>query len=194
MMVGTLIPEGVSANVKRICAEVVQAAAEAGHPVRNVWGFASSADHNNRRCIDFMVTSKARGDWVAKYVWRHRKRLGLDLYIWNRAIIRNYWRDGLPPGLARSYWGASPHTDHVHVQFKAGSYVPLETARLDVYVVDPAKVDSFLWELSETGHQVAKRKPGYKVRRGVYWMTLDGRKWLVLSNGHRLAAEYLRRA
>lgn len=192
-MVGSLIPPGVLGNVKRICAEVVSAAAKANRPVRNVWGYNSEPDHNNKRCIDFMVTDRTRGDWVAGYIWKHRKRLGLDLLIWNRRIRRNYRKGLIPAGAWARYTGASSHTDHVHAQFKAGDYVPPSTGHLGVYVVDPAEVDTWLWEIRRDGTQGKKRRPGFRIRDGVDIIERDGRKWLLVATGSRYALDFLKR-
>ena len=117
----SLIPPGVLPNVKSICAEVVEATEPA---VKNVWGYAKDPDHNNRRCVDYMVWDKAGGDQVAKYHLDNRYRLQVDLLIWNRRIIRSYAKPGIPAWTWAPYHGASTHTDHNHVQYKQGAYVP----------------------------------------------------------------------
>jgi hypothetical protein len=115
------IPAGVKPNVKSICAEVVDANP---NQVRNVWGYTTTEDHNNRKCVDYMIYTTAGGDQVAKYHLDNKVRLRVDLMIWNRRIIRSYAKPGIPAWTWAPYSGKSPHTDHPHVQYKDGAYVP----------------------------------------------------------------------
>ena len=111
-MATSLIPAGVLPNIAAICAEVIKA-----HPlVTHVWGYATTPDHNNRRCIDYMTTDTAVGDAVADYQWEHRTRLGLHLSSGTAASAAPTTSPASPPELAK-YTGRNPHTDHVHVQY-----------------------------------------------------------------------------
>jgi hypothetical protein len=119
-------------NIKSICAEVVAAFPKITH----VYGYNSVPDHNNKRCLDLMVYnsewSSARnlpkakqvelGNDISRYLWESRVRLGLDLIIFNRKILRTYTQSGgsspSKVGVWAEYRGSSPHTDHVHAQFK----------------------------------------------------------------------------
>lgn len=121
----SLIPEGVLPNIKSTCAEVIEANPNC---VRIVWGYADSPDHNNRRCIDDMIVSRAAGDQIAAYLWKHRERLGLNLIIWYRRIIRTYdkfqWQDNktFRAGTWAPYHGPKDHKDHPHFECMDKAY------------------------------------------------------------------------
>lgn len=117
------IPAGVIAPVRAKCAEVVAATGVVTH----VWGYNVVPDHNNRRCVDFMVDSISDGNVVADYLKRHARRLGVVGMIWNHRVM-GFPSNGTayrgPEGQWRNYTGPSPHTDHVHAEFNARKYVP----------------------------------------------------------------------
>jgi hypothetical protein len=115
------VPEGVQPQVKKICNEVVT---KNPGKVRNVWGYATTEDHNNRRCVDYMIYDRAGGDQIAQYHLNSKKRLLVDLIIWNGRIIRSYDKPGIKAWTWAKYTGKDPHTDHPHVQYKEGAYVP----------------------------------------------------------------------
>lgn len=123
MMVTTSkIPAGVLPAVKAKCAEVVSRTGVVTH----VWGYNTIPDHNNRRCIDFMVANLTDGDKVANYLRANAARLGVVGIIWNRRVM-GFPENGDayrgPSGQWRPYSGPSPHTDHNHVEFNASAYV-----------------------------------------------------------------------
>lgn len=120
-MVGSLIPSGVKPNVKSICAEVVRETAGA---VRNVWGYNTSADHNGRDCIDYMINTRAEGDKIASYNIRHADRLKVAWIIWNGRIWRRLGAVGRPKGWS-TYYGTNKHRDHPHIQYGITTYRPL---------------------------------------------------------------------
>lgn len=128
----SMTPEGVQPQCTKICAEVEQ-----NNPgkVRNVWGYNTTPDHNNRRCVDYMIFDKAGGDQVVQYHLDDRSRLLVDLIIWNRRIIRSYDKPGIPKWTWAPYYGEDPHTDHPHVQYKVGVYVPPDNTK-------PPEIDS----------------------------------------------------
>lgn len=162
--------------------------------MRNVWGYDSQPDHNNRRCIDYMILNHAGGDFVAEYLWTHRKRLGLELLIWDRRIRRTYAKGLIPMGRWARYKGPHPHTDHVHAQTSRGAYSPPRRTFLGPYVVDPGQVDTFLWQIRPDGSQGAKRPPGFRITTGVRIVKRRGVEWLETVSGNRYALAYLRRA
>jgi len=133
-MVGSLVPLGVQPQCQQICAEVVH---ENPGKVRNVHGYHTIPDHNNRRCVDYMIHDQAGGERIANYHLAHRDRLLVDLIIWNRRIIRSYSKPGIPAWTWVPYTGKSDHTDHNHVQYKVGKYAPPEGG----VVVDDPKND-----------------------------------------------------
>lgn len=113
------VATGVIPAVKKKCAEVVAATGVVTH----VWGGGSLPDHNNKRCIDFMIGSISDGNEVADYIWRNRSRLGLRLMIWNRRMISTYTSSGgRPAGVWGKYNGGNPHRDHPHVEFDSSPY------------------------------------------------------------------------
>jgi hypothetical protein len=120
-MVGSLVPLGVQPQCQQICAEVIR---ENPNKVRNVHGYHTIPDHNNRKCVDYMIYDTAGGERIANYHLASRDRLLVDLMIWNRRIIRSYDKPGIPAWTWAPYTGKSPHTDHPHVQYKVGKYVP----------------------------------------------------------------------
>lgn len=65
--------------------------------------------HEEGRAVDAM-SGLATGEQVANYVSRHAQVLGVQGVIFNREA---WWSDGR--GL-RAYHGASPHTDHAHLE------------------------------------------------------------------------------
>lgn len=190
-MVGSLIPAGVNASMRARCADVVAAV-----KVRNVWGFNTTPDHNNGRCLDFMIETEAEGDAVAAYLWQHRKRLGLELIIWNRRIRRTYWKYGIPPGVWAAYRGPSAHTDHNHAQFSAALFVPAKaqtvtagSSAVGVYVVNVRPGATLLG--NRNGRHIERRR-GYVIRTGVRIATdAKGRRWLVTRAGWAYDLDYL---
>lgn len=123
------IPAGVLPVVKAKAADVIAAT---GTACTHVWGYASTPDHNNKRCVDFMVADRADGDTVAEYVIANAKRLGVHGLIWDHRCMGfphvedPPWRG--PYGEWRDYTGPSPHTDHVHVEFDGEPIVGVEAA------------------------------------------------------------------
>lgn len=114
------VPYGVIPSVPPKAAEIIAAT---GNRVTHVWGYNVVPDHNNKRCVDFMVRSIADGNVVADYIWRNRARLGLRLMIWNHRIISTYRASsGRPAGVWWRYNGGNPHTDHPHVEFDSSPY------------------------------------------------------------------------
>ena len=129
-----MVPEGVQPQAKKICAEVVE---KNPGKVRNVWGYHTTPDHNNRRCVDYMIFDKAGGDQIVKYHLDNRQRLLVDLIIWNRRILRSYPKPDITPWTWAEYRGDDPHTDHPHVQYKEGNYVPPKPAVKPSWLKDP---------------------------------------------------------
>ncbi len=124
-------PTGTVASARDVADEVVTAARAQGYDIQVCYGFAPFADHSNKRCIDFMIAGegsekaggRTAGHWVAEYVWRNRKRLGLNWQIWDRRI-RRYQNTDRPKGAWYGYRGPSPHTDHVHIELDGSPYLP----------------------------------------------------------------------
>jgi hypothetical protein len=113
-------PGGVLPNVEAVCAEVVAAFPAITH----VWGAGPDPDHNNLRCIDYMVPSLDDGDLVAQYNVDNHDRLGVNLIIWDHEIWRSYPKNEYPPYTWAPYSGTSnPHTDHNHVEYLEQAYV-----------------------------------------------------------------------
>lgn len=115
----TKVATGVLASVKQKAAEVVSKFPGITH----IWSGGSLPDHNNKRCIDYMIKTIADGNAVANYNWAHRNRLGVRLIIWNGWIIRNYDKPGIPRGTWSRYTGPNPHRDHPHVEYDSSNYV-----------------------------------------------------------------------
>lgn len=117
----------VHPQIVEVCREVYAACdAKLGRHPKQVWGWGPNPEHNNSRCIDFMVYGdKAMGDFIASYIWTHRIRLGLLHQIWYQRIIsvgraREGWRSMGDRGST-----TANHMDHPHVNFQnLDAYVP----------------------------------------------------------------------
>ena len=127
-MVSSLVPLGVQPQCQQICAEVIQ---KNPGKVRNVHGYASFPDHNNRRCVDYMIHDKAGGDQIVAYYLDDRVRLKVNLIIWYERIMRSYDKPGIPAWTWAPYTGAKNHKDHPHVEHKEGTYVPPKEVVVD---------------------------------------------------------------
>lgn len=142
--------------------------------------------------IDFMCT-KSRGDKIAAYIVKHRKRMGVRYVIWYGRVI-NWGLDGDGAKWKR-YFNADnsnpskSHKNHVHVSRQPGrKYTPAEgSVKLPVYVVDPLEVDTTLLANAPSGKSDVKRKPGFRITDAV---DIDG-KWLVTDDGYRYHIDYL---
>ena len=81
--------------------------------------------------------------------------------------------------------------------YYAMEYLPKGKAPALNYVVDPAKVDSFLWGLDRPGGSKAvgkfKRKPGFKLTFVSIVKSSDGRQWGVTRYGTYYALAYLKK-
>lgn len=64
------------------------------------------------RCNAFDPAQKAAGDRLATLLIKYHKQLGVQRIIWNRK--QTDVRSGM--GTWRAYGGASPHTDHLHIE------------------------------------------------------------------------------
>lgn len=118
----------VRPNVEMIAIEVLIAAQAAGHTIKVVWGFnaASTPEHSAGTALDFMVyNDRAAGDWIAEYLWRNRKRLGLRWVIWYQRIRSTTsgrgeaWR-----AMADRGNSTVNHKDHPHANFWVKEYQP----------------------------------------------------------------------
>ena len=88
--------------------------------ITHVWTSGSTPDHNNLRCCDFMVPTIDAGNSVENYLRANSSKLGIMGIIWNRRVTgwpSNGTHYSGPEGVKRVYNGASPHRDHLHVEF-----------------------------------------------------------------------------
>lgn len=91
--------------------------------IPNVWGIGPNPDHNNKRCVDFMVRNKPDGDTLATWLVANADRLGVKYIIWWEHIWRmhgGYVVHGelVPSREWTRYYGTpNPHHDHNHVEF-----------------------------------------------------------------------------
>lgn len=102
----------INDNARAICAEIV--AKFPGIP--NVWGYATTADHNTKRCVDYMAPTKAIGDAVAQYHIDNAKRLGLNFLVWRGRAWRPVANSHGPKGWG-PYYAPTTHFDHVHGEY-----------------------------------------------------------------------------
>jgi hypothetical protein len=113
------IPYGVTGWTQEAARRIVRDCANEGHPVSHVWGYSNSrkSDHRNRRCVDFMITTKADGDWIMGYLQRHEEQLKIRYIIWWGHQWRDYRHSGVPWHAIVRYYGSNSHHDHLHVEF-----------------------------------------------------------------------------
>lgn len=171
---------------------VLDAAAAAGHRVIRIYGYNSTPDHNNLKCVDFMGTDgkspvdHAMMNWVADYCKRNADILGVAGIIWNRRVMGFPENDGAyyrgPRGQWRTYTGPNPHVDHVHVQFDrspikgktstpATPSAPAASAKNDVAMYCK---DSGIKGYNAAGGVKHIRPKGYKIVG--HWVTrMDGK-------------------
>lgn len=164
-----------------------------GVDLKRLWGMGPGDEHGVGRALDLMITGvsgsdNAAGDLIADYLWANRKRLGVKWIIWDRRI-----RSTSPgkSGNWTAYSGKSPHTDHVHVFFSTGAYVPPSTGGGgggghvgEWWHVDPKRVSTFLWGLKNGETKNIKAKPGRNImivreaqKRGKAWLVTDNNNW-----------------
>lgn len=81
---------------------------------RAVAGTSTTSLHGEGRAMDFGVRPySAPWGWdLANLLVRHSKALGVQCVIWDRKI----WSGSHADAGWRDYGGASPHTDHLHVE------------------------------------------------------------------------------
>lgn len=104
---------------------VLDAADNAGHQVTRVYGYNTTPDHNNLRCIDFMhYLDTSMRDWLVMFLRTNAKRLGVVGIISNH-LVMGFPSNGAgyrgPEGEWRPYTGPDGHTDHLHVEFNSAS-------------------------------------------------------------------------
>lgn len=109
----------VHPQIVEVCREIfAHCDAKLGRHPKQVWGHGPNPEHNNSRCIDFMVYSdREMGDLIANYVWANHSRLGLLRQIWRQRIISverasEGWRSMADRGST-----TANHFDHPHVNF-----------------------------------------------------------------------------
>lgn len=164
----------------------------AGHAVSNVWGFRNSPDHWNRRCVDFMVTSRADGEWIHHWAWSHRDVLQVDLIIWWSTITRTKRHFPWKAGTRAPYLLRNRHRDHLHIQFTGEALPGPRGPFLGPWEVDPAQVSTFLWSRTRTWANGIRRAPGFQVKTGVRLVQHDGQTFVETEKGNRYALAYLR--
>jgi hypothetical protein len=110
-----------------IAEEVFDAAKAGGHAPWYMWGYdgnASNTEHHSGRALDFMVKSKAHGDWIRNYLWTNRGRLRLRHVIWQQHITSTVTQPGVVRKMEDRGDPTQNHMDHVHVLFNDGLYQP----------------------------------------------------------------------
>lgn len=120
-----------------IAYEICQLAWANGHDVWFLWGDGPNMDHKlnhteQHPVIDFMVHTKAAGDFVRNAIWERRKRHKLRHVIWNHHITSTVVQPGAVRQMADRGDPTANHEDHVHGEWFAGDYVPPEGARPSV--------------------------------------------------------------
>jgi CW_7 repeat len=115
----------ISPATKSKAVEIINAAEQAGHKVRFVWGKASSGEHGTGNALDLMVYNEADGDWIRNYVWANRARLRLRHVIWWQHITSTVVQPGVRRLMEDRGNTTENHYDHNHILFlDASAYVP----------------------------------------------------------------------
>lgn len=102
--------------------EVYNAAQKAGHDIWYMWGMGTSAEHKTGRALDWMVRTKAAGDFVRNYLWTHRKRLRLRHVIWRQHVTSTVIQPGKVRLMEDRGNATANHFDHVHSFQFPGAY------------------------------------------------------------------------
>jgi hypothetical protein len=125
------VPPGVKPEIKQVTAEVLEAVAKQDFHILTVYGAGPKPDHNNLRCVDYMISSaglgKPAGDAIAAYLIANADRLRVNWFIWNHRIWRRVANSKGPAGWSKYTATSNPHTDHVHLECAAGVYRPPNT-------------------------------------------------------------------
>lgn len=119
---------------KSICKETFDAAQKAGHDVWFLWG-AGDGEHGTGRAIDYMVKTKAAGDWVKAYTWKNRYRLRLQHIIWRQHIRSMTNTPGVDRGMSDRGNTTANHYDHNHILYNGGSYIKPKSVKAAAVVV-----------------------------------------------------------
>lgn len=113
---------------------------------RNIAGTNRRSAHAEGRALDVHLNAaepneRLLADQLAAALVRKAGRLGIDNVIWNRRI----WSVAHPRW--RPYSGASPHTDHIHIEFtRTGS----QGADVRAIEVEVAIIRTGLEELAQS--------------------------------------------
>lgn len=101
-----------------------------GAKVIRVYGYNTTPDHNNKKCVDFMHYGDPKiRDAIINFILANYQSIGVSGMISDRRVM-GLVQDGSyrgPVAKWRPYNGPNPHTDHVHVQFTAAPMKPLPT-------------------------------------------------------------------
>lgn len=101
----------VKAHAQAFCDAVASVAG-----LNGATDFGTRSDHQptRDRAVDIFVptNSRTKGDAICDFAIANYRRYGVDYVIYHRRI----WNPEISPNW-RTYNGASPHIDHVHVSF-----------------------------------------------------------------------------
>lgn len=105
----------ITPATREFARRVFDAASAAGHDVWFLWGIGPVPEHNSRCAIDFMVRTKAAGDWIRNHVWAYRDEYGLRHVIWWQRIVSTVTEPGRVRVMEDRGNDSANHFDHVHV-------------------------------------------------------------------------------
>jgi hypothetical protein len=184
---GALLPE-----INSIAREIESHLRTKGYVLTTIYGTTTWPDHQNLRCLDFMISTssslgKAAGDAIAAYIIANAARLRVNWFIWYGRIWR---RLDLGKGQGwDTYYGTNKHYDHVHLECAAGTYVPPPDVPL------PPPPPPYPIPTTKTVY-ASKLIPGQQNSDSVWWVqkslnkispTLVGGKILVLNGDYDAA-------
>ncbi len=92
-----------------------------GYNCRQIRGSSGMSLHGTGRALDIFVpldggqADNDLGDPVAHWLIENAEAIGIQLIIWDRSI----WSGGRRSNKFRSYGGAHPHHDHLHIELNA---------------------------------------------------------------------------
>jgi hypothetical protein len=108
-----MAPKGVKPHVAAAADEIT-----ARFGITNIGGLATSghipgSDHYTGLALDVMLGNSGKGDIIAAWTLENAARLSVKYVIYNRRYNGLDGKGWVP------YTGTNPHTDHVHISFKA---------------------------------------------------------------------------
>jgi len=111
-----MAPMGVQPHVAKAAAEITSTFGITNIGGKATSGHITNSDHYTGLALDVMTgpnPAQGKGDLIAAWALQNADRLSVKYVIWNHRY------NGLDGKGWVAYTGSNPHTDHVHISFKA---------------------------------------------------------------------------